>query len=111
MWEEVYEEYDEESVLLDRDLQLDFHSIAAKQGHFGSSIDYIAAKRRVVYKRWGARRRFFGLIPPKVLKYEPEYLDVPEWIKTEEQLLDYIDRERRGWYVSHHTRGKYRGGR
>ena len=111
MWEEEYleEEYPEDEVLLDRNLSLDFNSIAAKQGHFGSSTDYIAAERKVVHKRWGARRRFFDLIPPKILKYEPEYLDVPAWIQTEEQLLDYIERERSGWIM--HRRRRDRRGR
>lgn len=106
MWEE--EKLD---VSLEEDLSLDFHSVSARQGHFGCSTHYIAAQRKVVHKRWGARRRFFGLLPPKALQYEPEYLTVPQWITTEEQLLEYIDRERPGWYISHHTRRKYRGGR
>lgn len=112
MWEEEWEDEEpEEIVSLNDDLHLDFHSISAKQGHFGCSTQYIASERKVVHKRWGARRRFFDLLPPKAIRHEPEYLAVPQWITTEEQLLEYIDRERPGWYMSPHTRRKYRGGR
>jgi len=93
----------QEEVTLDGNIHLDFHSVSGKQGHFGCSTEYIASERRVVHKRWGARRRFFGLLPPKIIGYEPEYLDVPERIATEEQLMDYIDQERVGWLM-----GRYR---
>lgn len=90
---------------LDQDRMLDWHSVSAKQGHFGSSTEYIAAERKVVYKRWGARRRLFGLLPPKAIVHEPAYLDVPAWITTEEQLLQFVDQERKGWLMN---RRRYR---
>lgn len=89
----------EKVILLEEDITLAWHSVAANCGHFGSSTEYIASERRVVHKRWGARRRFFDLLPPKSIQYEPEYLDVPAWITTEEQLLAYVDRERGGWLM------------
>ena len=91
-----------EETALDGDVCLDFHSVSAKQGHFGSSTEYIAAEHRVIHKRWGARRRCFGLLPPKPMKYKPEYLDVPGWITTEEALLDYVVRNRKGWLMGRH---------
>lgn len=99
-----------EEASLEEDIHLDFHSVSARNGHFGSSTTYIASERRVVHKRWGARRRFFGLLPPKAIRYEPEYLKVPEWIATEEQLLDYVALERSGWLMGRHRGRRHRSG-
>jgi hypothetical protein len=82
---------------LNHNISLDFHSVQAKQGHFGSSTDFIAAERRVVRRKWGARRRFWDLLPPKVLPTEIEYLDIPDWVTTEDDLWDYVHRHHPGW--------------
>lgn len=79
------------------DIQLSFHSISAKQGHFGSSTDYIAAKHQVVYSTWGAKRRLFGLLPPKQLPRKTEVLDIPEDITTEDALRDYVKKHKPYW--------------
>ena len=92
---------------LDRDIQMDFHSIHAKQGHFGSRTDYIAARRQVVHRSWGARRRLWGLLPPKAVPPTEDCLDIPEHIKTEEELWDYVLQKRPFWVRSgsfRHTR-------
>ena len=87
----------EEAVVLNENIMLAWHSVAANCGHFGSCTEYIASERRVVRKKWGARRRFFGLLRPKPIRYEPEYLDIPEGVDTEEELVAYVDKERCGW--------------
>lgn len=90
---------------LEEDRMLAWESISAKQGHFGSSTEYIAARRKVVHKVWGAKRRLLGLLPPKAIEQGPAYLDVPEWVVTEEQLLAFVDQQRPGWLRG---RRKYR---
>ena len=82
---------------LDHDIQMDFHSIHAKQGHFGSSTDYIAARRQVVHRSWGARRRLWGLLPPKAVPPTEDCLDIPDYIKTEDELWDYVRQNRPFW--------------
>ena len=91
----------EKETLLDHDMTLDWRSISARQGHFGASTDYIASKRQVEHRTWGAKRRFFGLLPPKSIGTGPEYLDVPEDITTEAALIRFVKRERPGWIVGH----------
>lgn len=78
-------------------ITLDFHSTSAKNGHFGSSTDYIAEEHRVVRRTWGARRRFYDLLPPKVIPPTAEYMDIPEDITTEEAIRDYIHYHRGQW--------------
>ncbi len=78
-------------------IQLSFHSVSAKQGHFGTSTEYIAAKHRVVYRKWGAKRRLFGLLPPKQIPREIQYLDIPEEITTEEALRAYVRKQKPSW--------------
>ena len=79
------------------DIQLDFHSVSAKQGHFGSSTTYIAAEHRVERRTWGARKRFWGLLPPKQVPPTVEYLEIPENITTEEEIVDYVEKHRGHW--------------
>ena len=79
------------------DITLDFHSTSAKIGHFGSSTDYIAAAHRVVRRTWGTRRRFYDLLPPKVLPPTAEYMDIPEDITTEAEIRDYLHYHRGQW--------------
>lgn len=86
------------------DISMDFQSIQAKQGHFGCSTDYIAAEHRVVHRTWGARRRFWDLLPPKQLPATHEYLDIPESVTTEEALWEYVRRNRPGWVRHRHRR-------
>ena len=88
---------------LSRDIMMDFNSIQAKQGHFGSSTDYIAAERRVIHRTWGARRRLWDLIPPRQLPPTEEYLDIPRWVTTEDALWDYVRQQKPGWI--RHRRG------
>lgn len=94
----------ETSPELSRDISMDFHSVHAKQGHFGSSTDYIASQRRVVHRRWGARRRLWDLIPPKQIPPVEEYLDIPDQIRTEDDLWEYVRRSRPGWVHSRFRR-------
>ena len=82
---------------LKEDIQLSFHSISAKQGHFGTSTNYIAAEHKVVYRKWGARRRLFHLLPPRKLPLETETLDIPEEITTEDALWDYVQTHKPYW--------------
>lgn len=80
----------ESSKTLEEDILLSFHSVSAKQGHFGSRTEYIAAEHRVLYKTWGVKRRLFGLLPPKEIPPTVDCLDIPEDITTEEDLLEYV---------------------
>lgn len=82
---------------LKEDIQLSFHSISAKQRHFGTSTNYIAAEHKVVYRKWGARRRLFHLLPPRKLPLETETLDIPEEITTEDALWDYVQTHKPYW--------------
>lgn len=89
---------------LSRDIFMDNHSIHAKQGHFGSSTQFLAAERRVVHRSWGARRRLWDLLPPKALPEQVSYLDIPEAVTTEKALWDYVCRHRPGWVHSRYGR-------
>lgn len=80
-----------------QNIPLEFHSTSAKNGHFGSSMDYIAAEHRVIRRTWGARRRCYGLLPPKVILPTVEYMDIPENITTEEEIRKYLHYHRRQW--------------
>lgn len=82
---------------LREDIQLSFRSVSAKQGHFGTSTKYIAAEHRVVFQKWGAMRRLFGLLPPRQLKPEKEVLNIPEEITTEAALREYVRQHKPGW--------------
>lgn len=82
---------------LREDVQLSYHSVSAKQGHFGTSTDYIAAEHRVVYRKWGAKRRLFGLLPPRQLPLEKEVLNIPEEITTEDALREYVQQHKPCW--------------
>ncbi|MBQ6719457.1 MAG: CPBP family intramembrane metalloprotease [Oscillospiraceae bacterium] len=81
----------------DCNITLDFHSKSAKNGHFGSSTDYIAAEHRVVRRTWGARRRFYDLLPPKMLPTTIEYMDIPEEITSEREIRAYLRSHRGQW--------------
>ncbi len=89
---------------LKNDLLLSHHSVSAKQGHFGSSTEYLAAERRVVYRTWGARRRLWGLLPPRQIPPTVLYLDIPEEITTEDALWDYVKNQKSNWLHGSHRR-------
>ena len=90
---------------LQEDILLSFHSISAKQGHFGTSTEYIAAEHRVVYRKWGAKRRLFGLLPPRQIPKTAETLDIPPEITGEAELREYVRRNRPGWMRGRDQRG------
>ena len=85
-------------------IQLDFHSVSAKQGHFGSSTTYIAAEHRVERKTWGARKRLWGLLPPKQIPPTVEYLTIPEHITKEEEIAAYVETHKSHWIRSRRRR-------
>lgn len=80
-----------------QNIPLEFHSTSAKNGHFGSSMDYIAAEHRVIRRTWGARRRFYDLLPPKMLPTTIEYMDIPEEITSEREIRAYLRSYRGQW--------------
>ena len=92
----------EHALELTEDIQLSFRSVSAKQGHFGTSTNDVASEHRVVYRKWGARRRFFGILPPKQLPREEQCLPIPEEITTETELWDYVKKHKPHWLHGSH---------
>lgn len=85
---------------LREDIQLSYHSVSAKQGHFGTCTKYIAAEHRVVFQKWGAMRRLFGLLPPKQIPQTVESLDIPVEVTGEDDIREYVQKHKPGWLRS-----------
>ena len=81
---------------LTQNIQLSFHSISAKQGHFHTVTEYIASEHKVEYRTWGAKQRAFGLLPPKTTQSR-SVLDIPDEITTEAALRNYVRAHKPYW--------------
>lgn len=83
---------------LDHDIGLHFKSVSAKNAHAGSRTEYQAAKRQVVHSSWCTTVRGFWIFKKtRQVKHEPEILPVPESIRTEEALREYVKGKKPLW--------------
>ena len=82
---------------LTQDLLLCDKSIQTGQKHLLIRTLYIAGNRSVLYIVRGARHRLWGLLPPRELGRVEQELRVPGDIRTEEQLLQYLDEKKPHW--------------
>lgn len=79
------------------EILLSWKSTSGKQGHFREETLWLPAERRVIRRTTGAVRRLWGLLPPKAIAPKTEILELPEGTATEQQVLAYVQKHRRGW--------------
>ena len=88
--EEVF--FEEEDLV-----RLDWISTSGKQGHLLQETVWIPAQHCVIRRSRGSVQRLWGLLPPKRIASKPEILDLPQHIRTESEVLAYVQKEKPDW--------------
>jgi len=88
-------------------IMLHYHNVHGRNG-FGREVrihhrtTFLARKRVVEHLTQHTEERFLPFLPLKH-RENREYLEVPENITTEEQLLCYVE-EKKPFWLDHHSR-------
>lgn len=87
---------------LTHDILMDYHNVHGNNARIHERITFLARERAVQYHTDCARRRVLPFLPMKYTE-KNEYLKIPAYITTEDQLWDYVEEKRPGW-LGHHSR-------
>lgn len=87
---------------LTNDILMGYHNVHGNNARIHERITFLARERAVQYHTDCARRRVLPFLPMKYTE-KNEYLKIPAYITTEDQLWDYVEEKRPGW-LGHHSR-------
>ena len=76
------------------EILLDWKTASGKGGHFREETVWSPSQRRVIRRTTGAVKRFWKVKP---IKPREEVLELPREVVTEEQVLDYVRKNKRYW--------------
>ena len=86
---------------LTHNMVLHYHNVHANNARIHERVTYLARKRLVVHHTSCDRKRALPFLPVKHTETE-EFLEVPEDIVTESQLLDYVYQQKPFWLHHYH---------
>ena len=81
---------------LTHDIILHYHNVHAKNARIHERVTFFAGKRAVEYHSRYDRKRALPFLPLKHSE-TAEYLEIPDYIATESQLIDYIYEKKPFW--------------
>lgn len=87
---------------LTHDILMGYHNIHGNNARIHEQVTFLARERAVQYHTDCARKRVLPFLPMKYTE-KNEYLKIPAYITTEDQLWDYVEEKRPGW-LGHHSR-------
>ena len=83
--------------MLDKDILLNFRSISMPDGHAGAEVKYIAADRKVLNTFYCTQERKKLFRKKFETTTDVEQLSIPDYIQTEEELRDYVQKYNPFW--------------
>ena len=91
---------------LTRNIMMHYHNVYGKTGgrevRIHEKTTFLARKRVVVHSHQRTQQRWLPFLPLKNTETK-EYLQIPDWITTEEQLWEYVEKKKPFW-LDHHSR-------
>ena len=81
---------------LTHDIMMGYHSVHGTKARIHERVTFLARKRVVEHHTDCAGKRALPFLPLKCTETN-EYLDIPEYITTEEQLWDYVKKKKPFW--------------
>jgi hypothetical protein len=87
---------------LARDIMMGYHNVHGKNARIHEKVTFLARERVVQYHTDCARKRVIPFLPLKYTENN-EYLKIPAHITTEDQLWDYVEKQKPFW-LGHHSR-------
>ena len=85
--------------MIEHDIVLNYQSISLVDGHAGSEVKYIAADRKVVNSSFCVKKTKKLFRTKMETTTNVEELPIPDCIQTEDELKDYIRKNRRSWLM------------
>lgn len=85
---------------LTQDILMGYHNVHGNKAKIHERVTYLARERVVQHHTDCARKR---ALPFLTMKYTEtnEYLDIPEYITTEDRLWDYVEKNKPFWLPRH----------
>ena len=81
---------------LTHDIMMGYQNVHGTKSRIHERVTFLARKRVVEHHTDCARKRVLPFLPLKCTETN-EYLEIPEYITTEDQLWDYVKKKKPYW--------------
>ncbi len=89
---------------LTRDIMMGYHNVHGNKARIHEQVTYLARERVVKHHTDCTGKRALPFLPLKYTETN-EYLKIPAYITTEDQLWAYVE-EKKPFWLRHHSRRK-----